>query len=88
MNAIREEARLYAIEYMIMNVYAHLHCLLKTSPQKVREMHDAFREQMAVETFSLDDPAESDAFAAEVQQAVEQMQDGIEDILGMAKRKG
>ncbi len=88
MNAdiIKEEARLYAIEYMVMNLYAHLHKILNASPETVRRVHAESRERMALETFPGMDAVESDSFSAETQATVERMQDGIEALLGMAKK--
>jgi hypothetical protein len=83
--SIKEEARIYAIEYMVMLLSAKIHLIHGHSLAKVREIHLGQRQMLNRETFQLDDPAESDHFAAEVQTAVEKLLFGIEEMLERVK---
>ena len=84
--ALEAEARLAAVEYMVMNLYVLLHRLHGDPPELVRKTHEQLREMLRTTTFPGSDPAESDLIAQEVQAAVERLTDGITAMLGMGKR--
>jgi hypothetical protein len=82
MDSIKEEARLYAIEYMIMNLAAKHYYATGRPLESVQELHAAQRRMLETQTFGLESPAEGDHFAAEVQACVENIQKGIEELVG------
>jgi hypothetical protein len=86
-DVLKEEVRLFAIEYMIMNLYTMFHRLVQSSPEQILKAHEEAREMLATQTFPGSDPAESDLVAQEVQAAVERMLDGIEEMTGLSQRK-
>jgi hypothetical protein len=81
MDPIKEEARLYAIEYMVMNLAAKHYYVTGRSLKSVRELHAAQRQMLETQTFGLESPAEGDHFAAEIQVCVERIQTGIEALV-------
>jgi hypothetical protein len=82
----KEEARLIAIEYLLMNLYKFLYRTLNHSPEKILAGHQMAREMLRQQTFPGFDAAESDLLSAEVQASVETLLGGIEEMLGLVKK--
>jgi hypothetical protein len=82
---IKSEARLVAIEYMIVNIYAILHRASGAPPESILAIHQKARETLSRESMPGLDPAQSDMIAAEIQAAVEAMLSDVEEMLGLKK---
>ena len=80
---VKAEARLVAIEYLLMNLYKIVYGMTQSSPASIRAAHRRAREMMQKETFPGIDAAQSDLLASEIQTAVEQLTDGIEEMMGL-----
>jgi hypothetical protein len=83
---VKLQARLFAIEYLLENVFIVLHRIVKTSPESVLELHRRIREMLSLETIPGVDPVQADMMLAEMQEAVEKILASIEEILKVAKK--
>jgi hypothetical protein len=71
--AIKLEARLGAIEYMIGELFKMVYRLGGATPAMVVESHEKFREYLRTMPMPTTDPALSDLVAAEIQEAHERL---------------
>lgn len=84
---LKEEARLYALEYMVTSLYAKFYQLIGCSEAQILEAHKKGREMLSHETFPGGDAAESDLLAQEVQAAVEKLLSAIEEQMGISEKR-
>jgi len=78
---LKREARFYALEYMVMNLYANLHRLTGQSLRDTQRRRDQTIERLSKETFPGFDAAESDLVSQEIVGAVQRLLLGIEEIM-------
>ena len=71
--AIKLEARLGAIEYMIGELFKMVYLLGSVTPEMVVESHEKLREHLRTMPMPTTDPAVSDLAAAEIQEAHERL---------------
>lgn len=81
------EARLAAIEYMIMTMYSTQHRVLGTPVEAISYAHRNMIERLRNLGIPHVHPVESDAFLSEVEERVDLMLAGIEYQMGMEHRK-
>jgi hypothetical protein len=82
---IKIEARLAAIEHMLVNSFAILYRATGTSPDVIKIIHENARSTLSQTTFPGLDPAQSDLAAGEIQDAVDGLIQMIEETVGVAK---
>jgi hypothetical protein len=80
------EARLAGIEYMVMSLYVLIHRLAASSPAQILQAHEEAIRRLEQATIPGIQAVQSDAFCAEVQEAVRRLLDGIEAMAGVPKK--
>jgi hypothetical protein len=70
---IKLEARLIAIEHLIINLYRITYDLAGASDETVEAVHKRALAELEQETFQGTDPALSDLWAAEIRDAVSKL---------------
>jgi hypothetical protein len=68
--AIRVQARLYAIEYLLSDLWTKWYLFKNATNERVASAHTETIDHLKVQTFPGMDPAEADAFSAELEIAV------------------
>jgi hypothetical protein len=81
---LKLEARLYAIEYILSNAFAQIYRGFGVPPDAILKSHADCLQQLEKETFQTD-PAISDMLAAEIHDAVEQLLQTQQEVLGLRK---
>ena len=71
--AIKLEARLGAIEYMVGQLFRMFYLSVGATPEMVEKSHEKFREHLRTMPMPPSDPAISDLAAAEIQEAHERL---------------
>jgi hypothetical protein len=71
--AIRLEARLGAIEYMVGQLFKMVYLSTGVTPKMVEESHERLREHLRTMATPGNNPAISDVVAAEIQEAHERL---------------
>jgi hypothetical protein len=79
------EARIAAIEYMVMDLTVKFHRLIGAPHQAIIQAHDQAQEMLSNSTIPGIDPAQSDAFLGEVEIAVQRLLSGIEAMAGVRR---
>jgi hypothetical protein len=78
-NAIKLEARLGAIEYMIGQLFKMVYGLAAATPELIEKSHGKLREHLRTMPMPSTDPAIADLAAAEIQEAHERLLGIIEE---------
>ena len=76
--AIRLEARLGAIEYMVAELFKKFYAMSATPLKDVRKDHELLRKYLRKMSLPIPDPALSDLTAGELMDAFEALMDKIE----------
>jgi hypothetical protein len=71
--AIKLEARLGAIEYMLAELFKMVYLISGATPEMVESSHEKLREHLRTMAMPTTDPAISDLAAAEIQEAHEHL---------------
>ena len=79
-DALKMEARLIAIEYMIANLYG-MFCLANgATREEIETSLDQYLDQIRGETFEGVDPAQSDLLAAALEEAFERLMNQMRSV--------
>jgi uncharacterized membrane protein YfbV (UPF0208 family) len=78
-------ARLWAIEYMIANLYAQTYRAKNPTADEVFKWHAEAINRLRENTVPVGDPVKSDHLAAEIEAAVSRILKSIEEMLGLRK---
>ncbi len=85
--AIKLEARLGAIEYMVGQLFKISYGLANVTPEMIEKSHETFREKLRMLPVPDNDPAISDLVAQEMQDAHEHLLGIIEEAVATLKRQ-
>jgi len=78
---LKREARFYALEYMLVNLYANLHRATGQSLEDTQRRRRKTIDRLSKQTFPGFDAAESDLVSQEVVAAVERLLLQIEELM-------
>jgi hypothetical protein len=82
---IKLDARLFAVEHMLGNLYVHFYKAIRVSDAEVAAAHEKLLESMRTDSLGLSDPALNDLWASELHDAVERIVRLIEELRGQSQ---
>lgn len=83
---VTTEMRLIALEYLVMNLYVLIHRRQGSTPEMVLQAHEQAREKLRAGSIPGIDAVQSDVAMQEIEEAVDGLLVGIEEMLGIQRK--